>query len=188
MQANNFFDVEWRVNGCWNAIFHRMFHVNGSPGDLLAFNKLQPTFYVAPEAYSDYNATQGLMADLAVFQQDPINSQNGPPAIIYEGKGGTSSDTWFNIYNQLAGWLQTCNLPVNTRVWVIGAKGRQCKFWRYRATGPGTGVLAAVSVAQLKPLFHDGVDPTQLMNNWTFDIAAMEVSIILEYISQNPFN
>lgn len=136
-------------------------------------------------------------ADLVMFDTKLVNYLNGQlqdikiehPLLVFEGKGGTAANHWWEIRNQLCMW---CNgykgdavhagapflFHDGRRCWAIGAKGSQVAFWLFKSNGmhPVTVVDGATRITEALPQIPNQ-DPPPVDNVYYYD--SMETLVIL---------
>jgi len=108
----NSIGAEGLVNGIWNAILFARF----------------PTAQLVWTINPEYGVTGGF-PDLLVIRNDlNVNPARTAWTVIYEGKSSTG-DTYPRILTQLVSY--TASLRNGQFVYLVGARGRTCGFWKY---------------------------------------------------------
>lgn len=121
---DDYWQVEWRVNGIWNGILNGCF-----PNVVNQYD-----WIVAPEVYSTWFNTNGYRADLCVvaLENDDIEYSISDAILTYEGKGGNSTKNWQQIGQQIQNW---CTDGVQNYqkfyCWAIGTKGKCVTFYAF---------------------------------------------------------
>ncbi|KAF8962617.1 hypothetical protein BDZ97DRAFT_1759219 [Flammula alnicola] len=153
---------EGLVNGIWNSILQARF-----PTNALAWT-LNP----------EYSVTGGYPDFLVIRNDLNANPIRKAWTIIYEGKSSTG-DTYPLIQTQLIGY--TASLSNGQFVYLLGARGRTCGFWKYtkgnsqpdqQMSSDGAGHVYLKNISQVQE----------------YDINTQQGAIadILQYIINNP--
>jgi hypothetical protein len=182
--ANNFYDVEWRVKGLWNAVLTQFW--------LPAPFNAGGWYLISPEAYPNPASTQDHRADLAingVLAPAPgaVHATLSSPLLSFEAKGAADADTFADIMTQIHTWCNAApQIIAGSPCWCIGAKGQNVKFWVY-SVGPGNGTANAmipVRVVLGNPVIDQTLGPNQAIELPWHDPRVVQ---ILQFMFNHPF-
>ncbi|KAF5530651.1 hypothetical protein FMEXI_13426 [Fusarium mexicanum] len=158
---DDYWQVEWRVNGIWNGILTYCF----------PHGVTEDNWIVAPEVYSTWFNTNGYRADLCVIAletDDDHEYRLSDPIVTYEGKGGNSTKNWQQIGQQILNW---CMDGVQNYqpfyCWAIGTKGKFVKFYAF----DGVNTLYPLGINAAAKIVKDAnVNPQDITGQagWAF--------------------
>ncbi|KAF8478535.1 hypothetical protein DFH94DRAFT_60555 [Russula ochroleuca] len=105
---------EGLVNGVWVSIFNQRF-----PTDAVAWS-------ISPEV----RTSTGDRMDIFITR-NAYNQFAAHPTVIFEGKAN-GGETWDNIFAQLLRYAQAFVIRDGQFIYMVGAMGRGCRFFRYK--------------------------------------------------------
>ncbi|KAG6810155.1 hypothetical protein H0H92_013070 [Tricholoma furcatifolium] len=125
---------EGAVNGLWLSMLNKLFS-----GDSQAIEKLE--YFICPEMH--HKEIAGESGENESGFSDLIVEKRGIKQLVYEGKGFTGEDVtkrpkFDDILKQLIGYAS--DMGKDRTCYLIGARGRFCKFWKYKTKDDPTAV------------------------------------------------
>jgi hypothetical protein len=143
-------------------------------------NERFPTNAVAWSISPEVRTTTGGYIDLFVTR-NTFTPFVGHPTIIYEGKGAGGA-TWDNILSQLQGYAEIYVTANGQFIYMVGAMGTGCRFFRYRRGDAIATTAMSYNAATHAVTFIDSGRAT------TYDISTDQtaISYFIDYIIANP--